>query len=105
MPWMTEGTVHEQGGVRQSLGADWVLPLKPEGRRGHCGWRAGRQFHGDSKKREFAPWDFPCGPAGKTRCALSRGPDWILGQGTRSHLPQQSSCELQLRPSAAKINI
>ena len=52
MPWMTEGTVHEQGGVRQSLGADWVLPLKPEGRRGHCGWRAGRQFHGDSKKRD-----------------------------------------------------
>ena len=88
MPWMTEGTVHEQGGVRQSLGRRLSVALETRG-----------------KKREFAPWNFPGGPAGKTWHAQSRAWGSIPGQETRSHLRQQSSCELQLRPRAAKIYI
>ena len=67
--------------------------------------RLGLAVETRGKKREFAPWNFPGGPAGKTRHAQSRGPGSIPGQETRSHLRQQSSCELQLRPSAAKIYI
>ena len=88
MPWMTEGTVHEQGGVRQSLGRRLSVALETRG-----------------KKMEFAPWNFPGGPAGKTWHAQSRAWGSIPGQETRSHLRQQSSCELKLRPSAAKIYI
>ena len=33
--------------------------------------------------------DFPGGPVAKTPCSQHMGPRFILGQGTRSHMPQR----------------
>ena len=33
--------------------------------------------------------DFPGGPVVKSPCSQYRGPGFIPGQGTRSHMPQQ----------------
>ena len=66
---------------------DW-LPNDPEAR---------------VKLKQDWPWgDFPGGPVVKTLVSQCRGPGLIPGQGTRSHMRQQSSRVLQLRPSAAE---
>ena len=56
-------------------------------------WEQPRCFKLSIRIRE--PWDFPGGPMVKTSQSKPGGPSSILGQGTRSHVPQ-------LTPSTAK---
>ena len=50
----------------------------------------------------FHFWEFPGGPVAKTPCCKGGGMGSILGQGTRSHMPQLRICIPQLRLSTTK---